>query len=138
MSNEPAFEPKGVVIPRERVKVNVDYETTMRHYVGICKETCNSDDIQMSYGILPAHTRTNAHVHINADMADYIIQGRGKFILGWGVDERVYDLYPGVFTFAPRGEIHVFVNEGDEDIILVGCYDTNSGPSSGKVIVENR
>jgi len=119
------------------VEVNKTYEVKLEHSFGVSKDSCGSESITMSFvRIKPGH-RSRAHYHINAELAQYFIKGKGRYIIGYGTeDEEVYEFGPGTFIYIPRGVIHVIENTGDEDIESIAAYNCNSGEATGKFFCE--
>lgn len=130
--------PKGIVLALDKVETNTHYEVQLKHQFGVNAETCNSESISMTFVRIPPGHRARAHIHMNAELAQYIIKGRGKYCFNTGItgEEEEYDIYPGCFIYVPRGCIHVIKNTGDEDIESVAAYNANSGPATGKIFVE--
>lgn len=128
----------ATVFYREAVDKNLTYEKQLEHQFGIEKDTCNSESLSMSFVRIPPGSRSRAHYHINAELGQYFIKGKGKYHIGCGVsgEEAAYDLVPGTFIHIPRGVIHVIENTGDEDLESVVCYPVNSGEATGKVYSE--
>ena len=128
----------AVVMYREKVDADKMYEVQLEHHFGIDKTTCNSESLCMSFVRIPPGHKSRAHYHINAELGQYFIKGRGKYYIGCGVtgEEEVYDLFPGTFIHIPRGAIHVIENTGDEDIESIAAYPVTSGEETGKFYTE--
>ena len=119
------------------VAATKDYEKQLDHHFGISKESCGSENITMSFvRIAPGH-RSRAHYHINGELAQYFIKGKGRYIVGYGTeDEEVHEFGPGCFIYIPRGVIHVIENTGTEDIESIAAYPCPSGEATGKFFCE--
>lgn len=128
---------KTVRLFENEVKVDSDYEVQLEHSFGVSKESCGSEGLTMSFvRIKPGH-RGRAHYHINAELAQYFIKGKGRYIIGYGTDEQEdYEFGPGTFIYVPRGVIHVIENTGDEDIESIAAYNCCSGEATGKFYCE--
>jgi len=130
---------RAIVMYRDDVDKNVNYEKQLSHQFGIDVTTCGSEDLVMSFVRIPPGHRSRAHYHINAALGQYFIKGRGKYFIGCGVDgeESEYDLVPGTFIYIPKGVIHIIENTGDEDIESIACYGgVSSGEATGKFFCE--
>ena len=89
--------------------------------------------------IKPGH-KARAHFHLNSELGQYIIKGRGKYHFYPGVEgeEESYDIYPGCFIYVPKGCIHVIENTGDEDIESIAAYgEANTGQATLKIYTES-
>ncbi len=128
---------KVISIPMGEVDPNTEYEKQLEHNFGICKETCGSENLCMSFVRIKPGKRSRAHYHIYGDLAQYFIKGHGVYIIGYGTEDEVtYELNPGTFIYIPRGVIHVIKNTGTEDMESITAYNCASGDATGKFFCE--
>ena len=128
---------KIIRMDTDQLEVDRTYERQLDHHFGVSNESCGSENITMSFvRIKPGH-RSRAHYHINSELAQYFIKGKGRYIIGYGTeDEKDFPLGPGTFIYIPRGVIHVIENTGEEDIESIVAYSCCSGEATGKFFAE--
>lgn len=132
--------PRAKVIHLDTVEADKLYERQLDHHFGINKFSCGSERITMSFVYIRPKHRARAHFHLNADLAQYIIKGRGKYHFYPGVkgQEESHDIYPGTFIFVPRGCVHIIENTGEEPIESIAAYnEVGSGDDTLKVYTES-
>ena len=132
--------PKAKVLSVDTVESDRVYEKQLDHHFGINKMTCDSESLSMTFvRIKPGH-KARAHFHLNSELGQYIIKGKGKYHFYPGVEgeEESYDIYPGCFIYVPKGCIHVIENTGDEDIESIAAYgEANTGQATLKIYAES-
>ena len=132
--------PKAKVLALDKVDVDRIYEEQLDHHFGINKFTCGSESLSMSFVRIKPGKKARAHFHLNSELGQYIIKGRGKYHFYPGVEGEAesHDIYPGCFIYVPKGCIHVIENTGDEDIESIAAYgEANTGNATLKIFTES-
>jgi len=132
--------PKAKVLSVDTVESDRVYEKQLDHHFGINKMTCDSESLSMTFVRIKSGHKARAHFHLNSELGQYIIKGKGKYHFYPGVEgeEESYDIYPGCFIYVPKGCIHVIENTGDEDIESIAAYgEANTGQATLKIYTES-
>lgn len=85
----------------------------------------NAQLFQDLYCLEPGHEQA-AHVHENAAKTYFVIEGRGRFLVG----EEERELGPGGAVCAAAGEAHGVRNDGPERLVLLVTMAPNPSPPS--------
>jgi mannose-6-phosphate isomerase-like protein (cupin superfamily) len=83
--------------------------TTLRDtYFLIDPETCSSKKLKMGMTTVYAEGKTTGHEHPDHEEVYFVLQGRGKMIVG----EDEFDIRTGDALYVPFGEYHTTYNTG--------------------------
>jgi len=80
-----------------------------------------TDGLSLHMGWLPPGGVHKYHYHEKDDANEwyYFLSGKGKVRIGDDVEEAV----PGTAVYAPAGEKHGIINDGNEPLVLLFGYD---------------
>jgi quercetin dioxygenase-like cupin family protein len=84
----------------------------------VTRDTVGSDSHVVGLTVFPPGARHHHHRHPNAEEAQYLIKGSGIARVG-DVD---IEQSPGDTVFVPRGEVHGFWNNTDEETVMIWTY----------------
>lgn len=83
-------------------------ETLRDTYFLIDPDECPSKNLKMGFTTVYANGKTTGHEHPNHEEVYYVLQGRGKMVVG----EDEYDIKMGDALYVPFGEFHSTYNTG--------------------------
>jgi mannose-6-phosphate isomerase-like protein (cupin superfamily) len=83
-------------------------ETLRDTYFLIDPHECPSKNLKMGLTTVYANGKTTGHEHPNHEEVYYVLQGRGKMVVG----EDEYDIKTGDALYVPFGEFHTTYNTG--------------------------
>lgn len=84
----------------------------------VTKDTVGSAHHVIGVTVFPPGARHHHHRHPNAEEAQYLIKGSGVARVG-DVD---IEQSQGETVFVPRGEVHGFWNNTDEETVMIWTY----------------
>ncbi len=126
----------AVILHREDLDPDLDYEKGLEIRFGINNVTCGSRELTMGYTIVPPGVRNPAHYHEKAEAGLFILTGRLRVFIGEQRD--VSEVGPGTFLYVAKGEIHGLENVSKtEPATLIFAYGNvpNKG-AAGTTFVE--
>lgn len=83
-------------------------ETLRDTYFLIDPETSPSKNLKMGFTIVYANGKTTGHAHTDHEEVYYVIQGRGKMVVG----DSEYEITTGDALYVPFGLFHTTYNTG--------------------------
>lgn len=83
-------------------------QTLRDTYYLIDPKTSPSKNLQMGYTVVYADGKTTGHSHAQHEEVYYVIQGRGKMVVG----ETEYEIKAGDALYVPFGAFHATYNTG--------------------------
>lgn len=96
----------------------------MTRLAGVSKATAGAEGIHLAISTIPPGHRSSAHYHTNCESAIYVASGRGTFLVGENLEERIV-IGPGDFLYIPEDAPHQPVNASDsEDLVLIVARNT--------------
>ena len=99
----------------------------------VTRDTVGSTDHVVGVTVFPPGARHRHHRHPNAEETEYLIKGSGIARVG-DVD---IEQGPGDTVFVPKGEVHGFWNNTDEETVMIWTYGgAASLAEAGFVLVE--
>ncbi len=87
---------------------NREGKTLRDTYFLIDPHECPSKNLKMGFTTVYANGKTTGHEHPNPEEVYYVLQGRGKMVVG----EDEYDIKTGDALYVPFGEFHTTYNTG--------------------------
>jgi len=85
-----------------------DRQTLRDTYYLLDPQTSPSKNLKSGFTIVYANGKTTGHSHKNQEEIYYVIQGRGKMVVG----EDEYDIKAGDALYVPFGVFHTTYNTG--------------------------
>ena len=96
----------------------------MKRVAGVSQELVGAKGIHLSVATIPPGCQSSAHWHTNCESAIYITRGRGRFLVGNRLEEKL-DFGSGDFFYVPPGAVHQPVNDSlTEPIEMVVARNT--------------
>lgn len=108
--------PVRLVKPHER-RVEIA-SGAMSRLEGVSKRLSGAEGIHLAIASIPPKQRSSPHYHVNCESAIYVVKGRGRFLVGEGL-EQALAIGPGDFLYVPPGAVHAPANDGDETMELI-------------------
>ena len=112
----PEAKPVKVTRPEQR-RVEVA-SGAMTRLEGVSEALSGADGIHLAIATIPPLCSSSPHYHTNCESAIYVVSGRGRFLVGDGLDEAL-EFGPGDCIYVPPGAVHAPTNDGHEPIELV-------------------
>ena len=97
------------VIHPEGREVEVSSGAMIR-VAGVSHRLTGAEGIHLALATIPPGCQSSAHWHTNCESAIYITRGRGRFLVGNGLEEAL-EFGPGDFIYVPPQAIHMPVND---------------------------
>lgn len=90
----------------------------MTRLEGVSSVLSGAQGIHLAIASIPPGCGSSAHYHVNCESAIYVVKGRGRFLVGKGLEEAL-DIGPGDFIYVPPRAVHAPENNGNETMELV-------------------
>ena len=89
----------------------------MKRWSGVSETLTKAEGLHMGMSTIPAGCASSPHHHTNCESAIYVIQGRGKMLVGNQLDNEL-EFGPGDFIYVPPFAPHQPVNGSDSEQVV--------------------
>lgn len=90
----------------------------MTRVEGVSSLLSDAEGIHLAVASIPPFCSSTAHYHVNCESAIYVLKGKGRFLVGEGLEEALV-IEEGDMIYVPPGVVHSPANDSSETMELI-------------------